>query len=149
MPTFIKTGFWEKVKRAPKEWLNLDKFVEDKINANPPNLGYKVYSALLTQENTNPPSDIVLQNTIGSVYWTYEEAGTYYLNSNGLFTENKVLIFITSPANRNILDYDNAFKQGYQTTWLNENQIEIISYFNTNAIDNYLLNTSFEIRVYP
>ena len=24
MPIFIKTGFWEKASKAPKEWLNLD-----------------------------------------------------------------------------------------------------------------------------
>lgn len=30
MPTFIKTGFWEKAKKGYKEWLNLDELIASK-----------------------------------------------------------------------------------------------------------------------
>lgn len=49
MPTFIKTGFWEKTKKGYREWLNLDQFVESKI----PAPTYKVFTALLTQTGGN------------------------------------------------------------------------------------------------
>jgi hypothetical protein len=65
MPTFIKTGFWEKTKKGYREWLNLDQFVESKI----PSPTYKVFTALLTQSGGD---DAIIINsgvlTIGVTY---------------------------------------------------------------------------------
>lgn len=36
MPTFIKTGFWEKAKKGYREWLNLDELVQSLIPSPPP-----------------------------------------------------------------------------------------------------------------
>ena len=74
MATFIKAGFWETLCQkctGSRGWLNLDKFVEDKINAS--GGGYKVYTALLTQETEVPFNVIVLENTIGDIVWTNNE----------------------------------------------------------------------------
>ena len=36
MPTFIKTGFWDKKAKAPDGWLDLNLFVETLIPPTPP-----------------------------------------------------------------------------------------------------------------
>ena len=54
MPTFIKTGFWEKLSRAPKEYLNLNLLIESLK----PTPTYKVYTALLTQSGDGNPESI-------------------------------------------------------------------------------------------
>ena len=50
MPTFIKTGFWDKLisnnpqqAKAPKGWLNLDQFVQTLIPPTPP--GTNIYNS--------------------------------------------------------------------------------------------------------
>jgi hypothetical protein len=65
MPTYIKTGFWEKAKKGYKEWLNLDQFVESKI----PTPTYKVYTALLTQSGGDDGA--ILENTHLTIGVTY------------------------------------------------------------------------------
>ena len=42
--------------------------------------------------NTGAPVVTVLENTIGNIWFTYNAAGTYNVNSNGLFTDNKTVI---------------------------------------------------------
>lgn len=39
--------------------------------------------------NTGAPIVNVLENTIGNIWWAYENIGGYGVNSNGLFTNNK------------------------------------------------------------
>jgi hypothetical protein len=43
----------------------------------------------ILQFNTGAPVVSVLENTIGNIWCTYASAGTYSVNSNGLFTLNK------------------------------------------------------------
>ena len=66
--------------------------------ANSINLGYTVYTALLTQAGTAVPVATVLQNTTGgTVAWTRTGAGTYTGTITGsLFTLNKTLVFINN-----------------------------------------------------
>ena len=74
MPTFIKTGFWEKLSRAPKEYLNLDNLIQS-LAPPAPEPTYKVYTASLTQTGTDAPVANVLENTIGDIVWTYSSDG--------------------------------------------------------------------------
>jgi len=62
------------------------------------NLGYTVYTALLTQAGTAVPVATVLQNTTGgTVAWTRTGAGTYTGTITGsLFTLNKTMVFINN-----------------------------------------------------
>lgn len=90
MSTWIKAGFWEKLCKnckGYKGWLNLDQFVKD--NAGP---SYKVYTALLTQEGTNPPVATVFENTIGNIVWTRNFAGFYSATLPGAFTLGKTFV---------------------------------------------------------
>jgi len=94
---------------------------------------YKVYTALLTQSSTNPPTAIVLENTIGNIYWTYEGVGVYNANLIGAFTLNKTYcpIAIANSAPDLVIPYPNG---------------DFIEFITGDGILN---NTPIEIRVYP
>jgi hypothetical protein len=55
---------------------------------------YKSYTALLTQSGTSAPVASVLENTIGTVSYSYVGVGEYNINSSELFTVDKTLIFL-------------------------------------------------------
>jgi hypothetical protein len=44
--------------------------------------------------NTGAPTVIVLGNTIGNIWFTYVASGDYYINSNGLFINEKTFALI-------------------------------------------------------
>ena len=77
MPTFIKTGFWEKRKNPPQGYkgeLNLDQFVASNSSASK----YKVYTALLTQSGGSVPSAISSGNvTKGVTYMILGDNGDF------------------------------------------------------------------------
>lgn len=106
------------------------------------------YNGTYVQYNEGAPTVTILENTIGNVWFTYEDGGVYGINSNDLFTTNKTLFFITNPANSNVLDYDNAHLQGFQLTNYTDSFVQIISFYNSNTLDGFLNNTPIEIRVY-
>jgi hypothetical protein len=91
---------------------------------NPQALGY----------NTGAPVVTVLENTIGNIWFTYQEVGIYNLNSNNLFTDNKTyfpnVIMSQAPT--------------FLTANINASFIELMP---TDG-DGSLLNTPIEIRVY-
>lgn len=93
--------------------------------------------------NTNAPVVIILENTIGNVWFTYDGIGVYSLNTiNSLFVYTKTAWFSQSlPVNtisaRMLLSRNNT------------NQIEIATYSNTTLTDNILYNPApIEIRIY-
>jgi len=93
--------------------------------------------------NSGAPVVTVLENTIGNIWWTYTDIGNYIFNSDGLFTENKILSFVT-PNYGN--DY-NIIGVGYGD--INSGQITTINISNlTQASNGLLYNTPIEIRVY-
>lgn len=55
MPTFIKTGFWEKAKKGYKEWLNLDELIQSLI----PTSGTVSSVTGFGVDNTDPSNPIV------------------------------------------------------------------------------------------
>ena len=85
----------------------------------------------------------MLENTIGNIWFSYIGVGSYFFNSNGVFTENKTAAFIT-PNYGN--DY-NIVGIGYgdinfgDITTINANSL-------TQGQNNLLYNTPIEIRVY-
>lgn len=84
--------------------------------------------------NLGAPTVTVLENTIGNVWFTYVGEGTYYANSNELFTVNKTFT-------RNIVLTSGPdflfFYPGISSVELT-----------TTAGDGGLFNTPIEIRVY-
>jgi hypothetical protein len=90
---------------------------------------YNVYVALLTQSGTNPPTAIVLENTIGNIYWTYDDEGIYK-GYSALFNINKtVFLSQNSP---------------YVSTSMGSGVAVILSLYGDGQLANY----SIEIRVY-
>lgn len=96
------------------------------------------------------PVVTVLENTIGNVWWTYNSLGTYFIESNGLFIQNKTALnfggvyynanvdtTVGYGPNGNINEY--PYKLGIQCMRTQGDQKE----------DNILFNTFIEIRVYP
>ena len=137
MPTFIKTGFWEKTRKGYKEWLNLDELIQS-LAPPAPEPAYKVYTALLTQTGTNAPVTTVLENTIGSITIIRSGVGEYRVQSSGLFTLNKTTFDITP-----ILGF---IKQDQLS---NINEITFITRGTSNITsDGLLASKKLEIRVY-
>lgn len=104
---------------------------------------YKVYTALLTQSGTDAPTAVVLQNTIGDITYLYDDVGSYLISSDELFTDGKTQMFFGALSIQNhnwgiIMEGNKGINYlGFQT--LNE----------SGALANdYLYNTSIEIRVY-
>lgn len=125
-----------------KHYFNKINEIIEKVN-NIETPKYKVYSALLTQTETNPPVATVLENTLGlNPTFYYVGPGGYYLEDlAGLFTPNKT--FVTGGINFAGRCLMNAYIN--DTT-----NIEFESYgipANT-GIDGWFENTPIEIRVY-
>lgn len=62
-------------------------------------LGYRTYTALLTQIGTDPPTFEILENTLGfNIQWTMVQPGEYYGIIPDGFVENKTACFGTPNA---------------------------------------------------
>jgi len=106
---------------------------------------YKSYVCLLTQSGTNPPVAIVLENSLGVPItpnpWTRQQAGIYLLNAPGIvatFPVNKTIVFLNnglSPTMSNNIRWDRV----------NNDVVQIIPF---QGADSYIVNASFEVRVY-
>jgi hypothetical protein len=84
------------------------------------------------------PVAIVLENTIGNVWFGYHNVGQYTVNSDGLFTENKVWGTAYSGAD------DEISFIGFICSYNGESEIRLNS---GNSSDNHL-SIRLEIRVY-
>jgi len=111
MPTYIKTGFWEKAKKGYKEWLNLDQLIESKIT---PTAGYKVYTALLTQSDETYWAQATSGDlTVGVTYLINEVSGADWTNV-GAPNNNEGIYFVATGTTPNswgtsgVLDYNTA-----------------------------------------
>jgi hypothetical protein len=104
---------------------------------------YKVYSALISQSETNDPTAIVLEDTIGDITITYQSVGYYILQSPS-FTEDKtwctpvIVLGVGGATYKGTLYRVDADKYAIAT----ESDVDTPS-------DNLLYKTSIEIRVYP
>lgn len=105
---------------------------------------YKSYVALLTQESTNAPVPIVLEDTFeGDVAWGYDSAGSYTATLTGEFTTNKTGIFIGA-------NYDTGGETFYAYSNDDDNTItvEVLNAAGTTNVNGALIGTMIEIRVY-
>ena len=96
------------------------------------------------QYTVGAPVVTVLENTIGNVWFTYYNEGIYQVNSTGLFTENKTVVFLGSVG-------DSDLSSGYtsRTFITDSNIIGISSFVNTSqSFNNVMDKTPIEIRVY-
>ena len=150
MATFIKAGFWEqlcKPCRGYKGWLNLDELIKS-LAPPAPTPTYKVYTALLTQTDQDPPVATILQNTLGfTPTWEYVSSGQYRLVSptSGGFPTNKTFITISQVTS-------SLSQSGDGLTDLHaliETTSRILLYDKNAAGDGEMYDTPIEIRVYP
>lgn len=112
-------------------------------------LGYKVYTALLTQDGLETaPTAIVLENTLGEVpVWSWFTAGIYYCTTiTNVFTTDKTYVQmsmtdVTTSTNNVFFSKDLSVETavGIQTT---------TSDGAGGRLDGVLYKTAIEIRVY-
>lgn len=106
-------------------------------------LGYKKYTALLTQVGTDDPSVVILENTLGGIPTvTYSSDGNYFITLVGKWTSNKTGVFTAQ------------LGSAIFSALILDNDAIIISTQNistgTPIASNGLLNNSLiEIRIYP
>ena len=104
--------------------------------------GYKVYTALLTQEGTDAPVAIILENTLGvDIVWIRLSTGFYRATpSESIFLENKTFHFVNS--NNQGVNFEVA-------SFLNDTDDWRIQVLDTGeVVDSSLQNLPIEIRVY-
>ena len=93
MPTFIKTGFWEKTRKGYKEWLNLDQLIQTLVPPPTPP-AYKVYTAKV---NMSDGSATVFENTLGvTITWTASSGQISSGTIAPLIGQNNVYVQVSS-----------------------------------------------------
>jgi hypothetical protein len=107
---------------------------------------YKVYTALLTQSGvSNPPTAVVLENTIGNIVWSYISTGLYKGTLTGAFPEDETAMFITSSRwNGDAIMYI-SLAGGDVPNGVVVETLDVPSY---TSADDLLYKTTVEIRVY-
>jgi hypothetical protein len=106
--------------------------------ANSYNLGYTVYTALITQTGTAAPVATVLQNTTGGTFtYARTSGGDYTVTaSSSLFTANKTIVFLNGGSAEN--NHDIAWRRASDTV------IDL----KTHNSDGKFTAGSLEIRIY-
>ena len=95
--------------------------------------------------NPGAPVVTVLENTIGNVWFTRDNIGTYNIRTNGMFSTNKTIIFIGT---RNIsASASSGVNYAYDVGSINNIEIFTVDSSDIQQDDN-LYNTPIEIRVY-
>lgn len=105
-------------------------------------LGYRVYTAIISQSGTSDPIATVLENTLGQdIAWDRTSIGQYQASSTGLFTYSKTTI--------NSSQTDNA-NQGITATYYNTSNTLVVATFDYagSPQDGVLSESLIEIRIY-
>lgn len=102
---------------------------------------YKVYTALVSQSETNDPIATVLENTLGgTVVWTRQDIGYYRANLTGAFVDSQKVGI------SGVLDSTSSRISAYVN---DENSVEFYSSTYANvASDLGFYGQMVEIRVY-
>ena len=98
--------------------------------------------------NTGAPTAIVLENTIGNIWFAYGSAGIYSVNSNNLFIEDKTTIDIDNFGG-NAVGLENApFYIANETIINGESEFYIFTTRGLEYRNGVLQKNRLEIRVY-
>lgn len=91
--------------------------------------------------NNGAPTVTVLENTIGNIWFEYDNVGQYFVNSDGLFTTDKTFISIVAGS---------SSRPDVLVTYITNTTSNIIlhSVRLDTPVNDLLLNASLEIRVY-
>lgn len=102
----------------------------------------RLYVALLEQTGTNAPVATELENSLGTVTFSYSGNGVYEAITSGLFTDMKTFV-LTSQGDIGSATFFSAFRRDNNTV-----RIETYDQSGT-AADDLLIRSHIEIRVYP
>jgi hypothetical protein len=97
------------------------------------------------QLNTGAPVVKVLENTIGNIWFKINGYGDYNVNSSALFTASKLVVFF-GPSN-NDESTNSAITMEYSAT--TNSVIPFRTFRDGSLVNDQLINTPIEIRVYP
>lgn len=100
-----------------------------------------------TLRDTSAPVATVLENTIGNIVWTYVSIGIYRGRLVGAFTANKSFSILGSVIEGG--DYERMGHFTYRFDGVNDFYIYTIAITNDAGLNECLLKTPIEIRVYP
>jgi hypothetical protein len=103
---------------------------------------YLVYTALLTQSGTDAPVATVLENTIGTVSYSYNDLGWYSANCTSCFTDDKSIAIVQNVEGTTAITFISG---GFSST----SQLYIYSLDDGINADDVLVDRWIEIRVYP
>lgn len=97
--------------------------------------------------DSGAPVATVLENTIGNIWFTYNDIGDYHISSDALFIENKTYITVNGQS-RN-MDGNPALIYSTYFNAIDNIALQTLVPDNPNIFSNdALLNTPIEIRVY-
>jgi hypothetical protein len=121
----------------------LEDIIDSKLNAS-----YKVYTALFNQGSIYAPTVTVLENTIGTIIWTYSTIGTYYGTLTGAFA-GTVPTIIGPMGHEGNPYFGESWGSYYGINKVSSNQILLRTGTPGNGnSDNLLWDQFIEIRVY-
>jgi hypothetical protein len=102
----------------------------------------------ILEYNLGAPEVIVLENTIGNIWWVYDSMGIYSIYSDGLFTVGKTMVQGTTFYTADLDDLL-TINSSVDSNSINEIVLNKVS-GNNNRIDGYLYSPGvpIEIRVY-
>lgn len=109
--------------------------------------------------NEGAPTVIVLENTIGNIWFTYDNVGRYSINSTNLFTNGKTFLPNGSSSSSSFTLFNQRINSdgtglyasyGYSIQNIDTNTIKINSLVDIEVFGDDVLNNNFpiEIRVY-
>lgn len=96
----------------------------------------------ILQYNTAAPVVTVLENTIGDIWFTYNNVGSYYVMSDALFIGDKTTCITSQSA------YEDTGATFIYRDGENEIIIETVGFYSEVPADDILARTMLEIRVY-
>jgi hypothetical protein len=112
---------------------------------NPNNWGeYEGTGTATLVYNSGAPVVTVLENTIGNIWFSYTGTGTYDINSDAIFTENKTGLLIAPQTTNSPDTYVFQFNRGGDK----ELQLQVLNADESGLVDDILFNQMIEIRVY-
>lgn len=104
--------------------------------------GIKRYKALISQTGTSAPTVVtVLENSLGTVNFTYSAVGNFQATSSGLFTSGKTYRYIGQGANANTVVSLDSANTSTLNIWVKE--------VSSSTYVNGLSNIPILIEVYP
>lgn len=102
-------------------------------------VNYTEYKALITQTSTSAPTASVLNNTLGSGSWSYQDIGVYYFTLSSAFSDiSKVEVFIPGSSVLGYTMTNQAFNL-YSISRIDSNIIEVRTgqVWNDGTSNNY------------